>query len=160
MITDLTGRRFGKLTAESYERTGNSLKWICKCDCGNIVKAYGYDLQRGRVTSCGCRKEKHGGRYSRLYEIWHSMKSRCNNKCHKFYKYYGGKGIKVCSEWENSFVLFREWAFGHGYDDSLTIDRIDSSGNYEPGNCQWITAKENTRKADYERWGKQTIEQK
>lgn len=154
MIADLTGKRFGRLTAKSYERTGNSLKWICLCDCGNTVKAYGYDLQRGRVTSCGCRKIKHGGRYTRLHEIWNSMKKRCNNPNHRFYKYYGGKGVKVCTEWEESFAAFQQWALSNGYEDHLTIDRIDSSGNYEPGNCQWITAAENTRKADYERWHK------
>lgn len=152
MIKDLTGQKFGRLTAVSFEKTGSSVKWSCVCDCGNIVKAYGYDLQRGRVTSCGCRKQTHGGRYSRLYEIWHSMKQRCNNPKHQFFRYYGGKGISVCQEWEKNFASFRDWSLSNGYEDHLTIDRIDSNGNYEPNNCQWITAEENTRKADYERW--------
>lgn len=151
MIKDLTGEKFGRLTAIQYEKTGNSLKWICKCECGKTVKAYGYDLQRGRVKSCGCRKERHGGKYSRLYTIWAGMKKRCNNPNHMHYKYYGGKGVKVCAEWETSFEPFRDWALSNGYRDDLTIDRIDSSGDYTPNNCQWITGAENTRKANFER---------
>ena len=152
MIKDLSGMKFGKLTAITPVKTGNSVKWICHCDCGGSAIAYGYDLQRGRVTSCGCRKLKHGGRYSRLYTIWQSMIKRCENKKHKFYRYYGGKGVSVCPEWRNSFETFRDWALSNGYQDDLTIDRKESSGNYSPQNCQWITREENTRKADYERW--------
>lgn len=153
MIKDLTGMKFGRVTAISYEKTGNSLKWKCRCDCGNEVIAYGYDLQRGRVVSCGCRKIKHGSRETRLYNIWIGMRKRCNNPNHKFYKYYGGKGVSVCSEWED-FGKFKEWALSNGYKEHLTIDRIDSNKDYCPANCQWITGSENTRKADLERWHK------
>lgn len=152
MIKDLSGMRFGKLTAKLPIKTGNSVKWICECDCGKEVTAYGYDLQRGRVISCGCRKRKHNGRYTRLYSIWVSMKKRCENPNHKYYRYYGGKGVTVCSEWATDFAVFEKWAMGNGYSEELTIDRIDSSKGYCPSNCQWITATENTRKADYERW--------
>ncbi len=156
MIKDLTGMKFGKLTAIKYFKTGNSLKWICKCDCGNEIICYGYDLQRGRTVSCGCHKKKHAGRYTRLYSIWQSMKKRCLNPNHRFYKYYGGKGIGICDEWVNDFSAFREWALSNGYSDTLTIDRIDSSKGYFPENCQWITVSENTRKADKERWEKKS----
>lgn len=152
MIKDLTGMRFGKLTAIRYIKTGNSVKWVCRCDCGNEVISYGYDLHRGRTVSCGCKKKRHNGRYSRLYSIWQSMKKRCSNENHKFYKYYGGKGISVCSEWKKDFTAFRDWALQNGYADNLSIDRINSEKDYSPDNCQWITISENTRKADKERW--------
>ena len=84
----------------------------------------------------------HGKRYTRLYEIWRSMKQRCNNPNKSNYKRYGGRGIKVCKEWEDDFTTFEKWALDNGYSDSLSIDRIENNGNYEPGNCRWATAKE------------------
>ena len=155
MIKDLTGQKFGLLTAITPIKTGDAVKWVCRCKCGKEVTAYGYDLQRGRVVSCGCRKIKHGGRYTRLYAIWQSMKKRCENNKHKFYRYYGGKGITVCQEWAEDFPAFREWSLANGYAGNLTIDRKNSNSGYSPDNCQWITAAENTRKADYERWHKE-----
>ena len=79
---------------------------------------------------------------NRLYRIWADMKRRCKNSDRPNYKNYGGKGIRVCQEWENSFDSFREWALNNGYSDDLSIDRIDNDGNYEPSNCRWATAKE------------------
>lgn len=79
---------------------------------------------------------------NRLYRIWADMKRRCKNSDRPNYKNYGGKGIMVCQEWENSFDSFREWALNNGYSDDLSIDRIDNNGNYEPSNCHWATAKE------------------
>jgi len=86
---------------------------------------------------------KHGMSYTRLYKIWCDMKVRCLNKNNKFYKNYGGRGIKVCKVWHD-FINFKEWALNNGYDDTLTIDRINSNGDYEPTNCQWITKAKNT----------------
>ena len=80
----------------------------------------------------------------RLYRIWQMMRQRCNNKNAENYKYYGGRGICVCNEWENDFSLFALWSFANGYNDNLTIDRIESNGNYEPSNCRWISKKEQT----------------
>ena len=79
---------------------------------------------------------------SRLYMIWNTMKQRCYVKSSTSYKRYGAKGITVCDEWRNSFYAFRDWALANGYSDELTIDRIDSRGNYEPTNCRWATYKE------------------
>lgn len=76
----------------------------------------------------------------RLIEIWRHMHARCENPKHKFYKYYGGRGVKVCEEWF-SFVYFAAWAIQNGYEDKLELDRIDANGNYEPSNCRWITHK-------------------
>jgi hypothetical protein len=84
---------------------------------------------------------KHGGKYTRLYHTWKKMKERCNNPNCKAYKDYGGRGIKICDEWNNDYVSFREWAMNNGYNDLLTIDRIDNNNGYFPQNCRWVTAK-------------------
>lgn len=84
---------------------------------------------------------KHGQRKTRLYRIWANMKSRCHNPKTSFYNRYGGKGVTVCDEWKNNFQAFHDWAVTHGYSDDLSIDRIDVNGNYEPGNCRWVSTK-------------------
>ena len=86
----------------------------------------------------------HGCTHSRLYGIWKSMKSRCENPSWKPYLNYGGRGISVCSEWKDSFEAFREWSLEHGYAGDLELDRIDVNGNYEPSNCRWISHYEQT----------------
>lgn len=85
---------------------------------------------------------KHGMRHTRIYNIWKSMRQRCSNpKCINYHN-YGGKGVIVCDEWNNSFATFYTWATSNGYEDGLTIDRKDVKGNYEPSNCRWISYKE------------------
>lgn len=83
--------------------------------------------------------------HHRLWVIWKSMRNRCKNPHHKNFRDYGGRGIKVCDEWRNSFQSFAEWALANGYSDILTIDRIDVNGNYEPSNCRWVDAKTQCR---------------
>lgn len=90
-------------------------------------------------------KTYHGLKDTRLYHIWFGMKARCYNANSENYKHYGGRGIKICDEWKNDFMKFYNWAIRNGYDDELSIDRINVDGNYEPTNCRWATASEQAK---------------
>lgn len=147
-IVDLTGKHFGELMVlkRSFKK-GNAIYWTCQCSCGNIKDIAGKHLKSGGTKSCGCKQQEHshfihGMTNSRIYSIWQHMKDRCGKKWDKRYKNYGGRGISVCKEWQNSFLAFYNWAFANGYKDNLSIDRIDVNGNYEPSNCRWITMAE------------------
>ena len=154
---DMTGQRFGRLVVkERAVNRGEQTYWICICDCGNTKVARASDLRRGHTKSCGCLHKEvvagtlhhkintttHGKSNTRLYRIWSCMKTRCYNEKWINYKNYGGRGIAICDDWRNDFQAFYTWALSHGYSDTLTIDRIDVNGNYEPTNCRWITLKE------------------
>lgn len=142
---DLTGSTFHRLTVVErmpVVKKGVAALWACVCECGNIVYARGADLSRGHTKSCGCiRKKEDGVSRSRLYVVWANMIQRCSNANKPDYKYYGGRGIKVCEEWKR-FGNFKAWAEGNGYLETLTLDRIDTNGNYEPRNCRWATVYE------------------
>lgn len=92
------------------------------------------------------RNYKHGEYYTKLYKVWISMKQRCFNPKSKDYPDYGGRGITICPEWAESYIVFRDWALNNGYSEGLQINRIFNDNNYEPNNCNFVTAKENTRK--------------
>ena len=151
---DYIGLRYGRLVIISWEgKRGYHTYVKCKCDCGNTKSIRLYRLETGETKSCGCiRKELfeetrkdltiHGKSDTRLHSIYKSMKARCYSVKHISYSNYGGKGIEICDEWLEDFMNFYNWAHNNGYKDNLTIDRIDSKGNYEPNNCRWATSKE------------------
>lgn len=144
---DLTGKRFGKLVVLEKADVKNNLRhWKCKCDCGNITIVGASQLVGNRTKNCGCLRKvchtkTHGLTKTRLHRIWSGIKNRCYNSKDKHYKYYGKRGILMCDEWKNDFMTFRKWALENGYEENLSIDRIDVNGNYEPPNCRWATNK-------------------
>lgn len=168
-IKNLVGQTFGRLTVLEYshkDRYG-AHHWKCLCECGNITYPTTYRLSHNKTKSCGClhneiisnTQKKHGLYKTRLYSIYDSMKQRCLNKNSRQYKHYGLRGIIICNEWLKNFINFYNWSIGNGYEDNLTLDRINVNGNYEPNNCRWITQKEqarNTRKNKYVTYSNQT----
>lgn len=144
---DLTGQHLGRWTVIEYVGNTRTVAWWkCRCDCGTVRIVNGRRLRDGTSKSCGClRRElmsKHGASNTRLYGIWTNMKGRCNNPNAEGYKDYGGRGIQVCKEWAHDFSVFQEWAMSHGYQETLSIDRVDVDGNYCPENCRWASMKE------------------
>lgn len=128
-------------------QVGTVLACLVQCECGKQSTLPHSKLRSGRSLSCGCLRTeqfkakytKHAAGGTRLYGVWAAMKRRCYTPTVKEYHRYGGAGISVCDEWRTSFIAFREWAMNNGYQDSLSIDRINGTGNYEPSNCRWAT---------------------
>lgn len=150
---DLEGKVFSRLTVIEFagrRRTsgGESKRtWRCMCKCGNETVVDTGNLVKGMTTSCGCfdkeRRIKHGMHDTRFYRIWEDMKSRCDNPNTECFERYGGRGISYVESWK-SFENFRDEMF-EGYDENLTLDRIDPNGDYCKENCQWATKQEQGR---------------
>lgn len=148
------GRKYEKLTVLSRApdefQSGKCTRFVCLCDCGNTTIVAINHLQR--TKSCGCiihnpnmpwkKSELKGQSRTPLYKIWQAMRDRCYNEANKFYKYYGGRGIKVSEEWW-SYDGFYKWANEHGYVKGLDLDRTDNNGDYSPNNCRFVTHSEN-----------------
>ena len=163
---DIAGQKFGLLTAVEKNGTKSGYTaWRCSCECGNEVTVAGKALRNGNTKSCGCMAKsaliernkasaKHGMSNSAAFTVWTNMKERCLNPNHKSFNRYGGRGIKICDRWLESFENFLT-DMGHPLP-GLSIDRIEVSGNYEPGNCRWATAeeqsnnRENNRTVEYD----------
>lgn len=152
MVKDLTGQYFDRLyveeKSEQKSKEGRAI-WVCSCSCGNKVLVDTKSLTTRTTKSCGCYSKevhsriftKHGASRSKLYFVWNDMKSRCSDINALPYKDYGGRGITVCDEWISSFEEFQQWALSNGYQQGLTLDRIDVNKGYSPENCRWVTMK-------------------
>jgi hypothetical protein len=147
---DITGKKFGRLTAIAPIRRApySNIVWLCICECGTEKEAVLSDLNKGHYLSCGCykieciskSKTTHGMSNSAEFNIWQGIKERCNNKKAANYHRYGGRGIKICERWENDFSAFYE-DMGSRPSSKHSIDRIDNNGDYVKPNCRWTTKK-------------------
>jgi hypothetical protein len=152
-VADYSGRKIGMLTVlEIAERPkGKNVIWRCRCECGNETLANSGKLTRPYLISCGCFQkvarishgETRGRKPTGAYVSWSQMLARCTNPKNPSFDYYGGRGITVCRRWRLSFEAFLAdmgaRPAGH------SIDRLDSNGNYEPGNCRWATKTRQAR---------------
>lgn len=156
-IKDLSGKRFGRLVAilPTEERINRNIVWLCECDCGKQLGIKSCHLINGRTQSCGCLRNdsaktthtNHGKAHSKINHVWASMKQRCLNPNNKGFPNYGGRGITVCQEWQDSFQAFYDYVsrLPHFGEDGYSLDRINNDGNYEPGNVKWSTRAEQNR---------------
>ena len=146
-MKDLTGQRFGRLTAieATKERSGSSIIWVCRHDCGDLIL-----VPASKLISASKKRKRHGMSHTPVWNSWKCMLQRCYNPSNPDYKHYGGRGIEVCDRWRHSFENF--------YEDmgkrpkGKTLDRINNNGNYELSNCRWATKVEQENNTRRQHW--------
>lgn len=153
---DITGQRFNLLVAISpAANVKKEIHWLCRCDCGKETICSGGNLRSGHTKSCGCLKAQaqqygsvtHGMTHTSIYHTWNKMRQRCQNPNHDRFADYGGRGIRVCDTWSNSFEAFHDYVsrLSHFNESGRSLDRINNDGNYEPGNVRWATRVQQNR---------------
>jgi hypothetical protein len=141
--TDITGNRYGRLTAVEY---AGKQKWRCVCDCGNTTEVVTSSLRRGASTSCGCFRREHtiakntthGMAKTPAYLRWKNIMQRCYNPNNPGYPDYGGRGVRVCDRWHDFAAYHADMGNPPA---GMSLDRVDVNGDYEPDNCRWASAK-------------------
>lgn len=128
--------------AETHSIRECAIKYGCAYGTmSSYLQRHKIEHKEGRPKGINNPLYKHGHSNTRLHKIWQNMRNRCRNSNTLDYKYYGGRGIKICEDW-NTYTVFEQWAMDNGYSDTLTLDRVDVNGNYCPNNCRWVTRKE------------------
>lgn len=159
-LIDLTGCVFGRLTVTGRANAQGKPRWICTCSCGGQTTTTGPNLKRGMARSCGCLREEMRRRPKwsepvsanrSEYNSWTNARRRCEDPDDRYFHLYGGRGIEMCEAWRNDFSAFLR-DMGRKPGPSYSIDRIDNDKGYEPGNCRWATAAEQTKNRRVTRW--------